>query len=65
MNKLIAEKPHKCIVQLAAEEQELIFTLFFRAINERQYAEMTGIPQKTINDHRHRILTKLKKLMKI
>lgn len=65
MDKLIAEKLHKCIVQLAAEEQELIYALFFRSISERQYAEMTGIPQKTINDRRHRILAKLKKLMKI
>lgn len=65
MDKLILEKLHQCLAQLAKEEQELIHALFFRALTERQYAEMTGIPQKTINDRRHRIMAKLKKLMKI
>lgn len=65
VDKLISEKLYQCLAQLAREEQELIYALFFRAISERQYAEMTGIPQKTINDRRHRILGKLKKLMKI
>jgi RNA polymerase sigma factor (sigma-70 family) len=65
VDKLLAEKLHQCLTELTREEQELIYALFFRAISERQYAEMTGIPQKTINDRRHRILVKLKKLMKI
>lgn len=65
LDKLLSEKLHQCLAQLTTEEQELIHALFFRAISERQYAEVTGIPQKTINDRRHRILAKLKKLMKI
>ena len=65
VDKLIAEKLHRCLNQLTSTEQELIHALFFRGISERQYAEMTGIPQKTINDRRHRILVKLKKLMEI
>ncbi|MDR1547375.1 MAG: sigma-70 family RNA polymerase sigma factor [Hungatella sp.] len=65
MDKLLAEKLHQCLAQLTKEEQELIFTLFFQNKSERQLAEETGIPQKTINDRRHRILVKLKKLMKI
>lgn len=65
LDKLLSEKLHQCLAQLTTEEQELIHALFFRAISERQYAEVTGIPQKTINDRRHRILAELKKLMKI
>ena len=65
VDKLIAEKLHRCLDQLTGAEQELILALFFRGISERQYTEMTGIPQKTINDRRHRILVKLKKLMEI
>lgn len=65
MDKLLAEKLHQCLAQLTKEEQELIFTLFFQNKSERQLAEETGIPQKTINDRRHKILVKLKKLMKI
>lgn len=65
VDKLLAEKLHQCLSQLAREEQELIFLLFFQNKSERQLAAETGIPQKTINDRRHRILVKLKKLMKI
>lgn len=65
VDKLLAEKLHQCLAQLTREEQELIFTLFFQNKSERQLAAETGIPQKTINDRRHRILVKLKKLMKI
>ncbi|ACL20463.1 RNA polymerase, sigma-24 subunit, ECF subfamily [Desulfitobacterium hafniense DCB-2] len=65
VDKLLAEKLHRCLAQLTKEEQELIFTLFFQNKSERQLAAETGIPQKTINDRRHRILVKLKKLMKI
>lgn len=65
VDKLVAEKLHQCLAQLTKEEQELIFILFFQNKSERQLAGETGIPQKTINDRRHRILVKLKKLMKI
>lgn len=64
MDKLAAEKLHQCLAQLTIEEKELIHALFFQMLSERQYAEMTGVPQKTINDRRHRILVKLKKLLK-
>ena len=65
VDKLLAEKLHQCLSQLTRDEQELIFTLFFQNKSERQLAAETGIPQKTINDRRHRILVKLKNLMKI
>ncbi|MBP3038855.1 sigma-70 family RNA polymerase sigma factor [Bacillaceae bacterium Marseille-Q3522] len=65
VDKLLAEKLHQCLATLSKEEQELIFLLFFQNKSERQLAAETGIPQKTINDRRHRILVKLKKLMKI
>jgi len=32
-------------------------------MSEREYSKLSGIPQKTINDRRHKILGKLKKLM--
>lgn len=64
VDKLMSEKLHQCIEQLTTEEQELVHALYFRSISERQYAEMSGIPQSTINDRRHKILVKLNKLMK-
>lgn len=63
MDKLIAEKLHQCLAQLAKEEQELIFTLFFHNKSEHQLAAETGIPRMTIHNRKKRILARLKKLM--
>lgn len=62
-DKLIAEKLHQCLAQLAKEEQELIFTLFFHNKSEHQLASETGIPRMTIHNRKKRILARLKKLM--
>ncbi len=35
VDKLLAEKLHRCLAQLTKEEQELIFTLFFQNKSER------------------------------
>ena len=63
MDKLIAEKLHKCLAQLPKEEQELIFSLFFQNKSEHQLAAETGIPRMTIHNRKKRILTQLKKLI--
>ncbi|WP_018306621.1 sigma-70 family RNA polymerase sigma factor [Desulfitobacterium hafniense] len=63
MDKLIAEKLHQCLSQLAKEEQELIFTLFFQNKSEHQLAAETGIPRMTLHDRKVKILRTLKKLM--
>lgn len=51
------------IAQLAPSEQELITALFYDGMTEREYAIKSGIPQKTINDRKRRILLKLKKII--
>lgn len=48
---------------LSFEESEMINALFYQGLTERQYAQSTGIPQKTINDRKMRTLRKLKKLL--
>lgn len=63
VDKLIAEKLHRCIAQLTSAEQELIFTLFFQNKSEHQLSRETGIAQKTIHNRKVRILAQLKKLM--
>lgn len=63
MDKLIAEKIHRCLAQLAKEEQEFIFTLFFQNESEHQLASETGIPRMTIHNRKKRILARLKKLL--
>lgn len=65
MDKLIAEKLHQCLSQLAREEQELIYALFFQNKSEHQVSRETGIAQKTIHNRKVRILARLKKLIEI
>ena len=63
MDKLIAEKLHQCIAQLAQEEQELVFALYFQNKSEHQMAAETGIPRMTSHNRKNRILARLKKLI--
>ena len=48
---------------LSADELEMIHALFYQGLTEREFAKSVGIPQKTINDRKARILRKLKKLL--
>lgn len=62
-HKILLEKLRKCLSQLTAEERGLITAIFFEGLSERKLSEVTGVPQKTINDRKHQILFKLRKLM--
>lgn len=53
----------RSLSMLSAEEHELIKALFFDEYSEREWSARSGIPQKTINDRKRRILAKLKKLL--
>jgi RNA polymerase sigma factor (sigma-70 family) len=53
---------YSCLDLLDAGERALIDALFFDGLTEREYSSKTGIPQKTINDRKQRILGKLKKI---
>lgn len=55
---------HQCLDLLDAEERMLIDALFFEGLTEREYSQRSGIPQKTINDRKNRILKKLFHLLK-
>lgn len=61
--KIMLDKLHSSLVLLTEEEQEWIQALFFEGKTEREWSAQTGIPQKTINDRKRRILSKLKKLL--
>lgn len=63
MDNLMGELLRLSIAQLAPSEQELITALFYDRMTEREYAIKSGIPQKTINDRKRRILLKLKKII--
>lgn len=61
--KLLLDKLHSCLSMLTEEEQELIYALFFGEKTEREWSAETGIPQKTINNRKRKILLKLKALL--
>ena len=63
IDKIMAENLHKCLDLLADKERELIDAIFFKGYTEREWSEITGTPQQTINDRKNRILGKLKKLL--
>lgn len=57
------EKMIKCLNLLDKSERMLINELFFNCKSERQFSAETGIPQRTINDRKRKILLKLKKFL--
>jgi len=59
------EALYRCLDLLVADERALIDAIFFAGMTERMYSAMTGIPQKTINDRKLRILGKMKNLLQI
>jgi DNA-directed RNA polymerase specialized sigma subunit len=52
-----------CIEMLSEQDRLLIYNLFFKGKSERQLSAETGIPQRTINDRKRKILLELKKLI--
>lgn len=60
---LMMDKLRKCLPLLTTKEQELIHALFFKGLSEREWSAKTGIPQRTINDRKRRILARLKKFL--
>ena len=62
---LVREEISAAVMQLTAKEQDLIHFLYLsdKQGTERGYSELTGIPQKTINDRKNRALAKLLKIL--
>ena len=62
------EELHRCIRALPVDEKEVIYALFFSnygdGMTEREFSVISGIPQKTINDRKHRAFAKLKKMLR-
>ena len=59
MRKIMIERLPEAISILNDEEKDLVRQLYFKNMSERQISSLTGVPQKTINNRRKRILRKL------
>ncbi len=62
--KIMVDKLRSVLPLLSDEEQEIIDALFYKEISEREWARQHGIPQRTMNHRKAKILAKLKELMK-
>jgi DNA-directed RNA polymerase specialized sigma24 family protein len=60
---IMIQKLKENVELLNHDEIGMINALFYKGYTEREYAKITGIPQKTINDRKLRTLRKLKKLL--
>lgn len=58
------ENLHIAMQQLTSEELNIIKMLFFDEMTERDTAKILGISQVAVNKRKHRILKKLKKIIK-
>lgn len=64
LNQLEILALHNSLDLLDTDERTLIDALFFEGLTEREYSRKSGIPQKTINDRKCRVLKKLYQLLK-
>ena len=62
MQKMAFETLEKVLDSLTAEEYDILYNLYLtdEPLTEREYGMLKGIPQKTLNDRKIRILKKVK-----
>ena len=65
INKMLLDTLLQCLRELPKEDQIIIQTLFYQKKTEREYAEELGLSQSTVNYHRNRIITAIRKKMNI
>ena len=63
MASILRDRLHRCLALLDEPDRQLIHALYFEGMSERKYAKRVGIPQRTINDRRRRVLRKMKELL--
>lgn len=65
IDKVRREELRLCLLQLTETEWSLVHALFYEGKTEKEYAETLGISQNAVNKRRHKVLSKLRCLMKI
>lgn len=63
VRRMMLDKLRFALSLLSEDERSLINAIFFRGLSEREWSKASGIPQKTINDRKRKILSKLKKFL--
>ena len=63
VDKIMGEMAMLAVKNLPSYEQDLIINICVNGMSERDYAKKKGLPQKTINNRKKKILAKLKKYL--
>ena len=63
ITKIMADKVKRCVERLSKAEQDIVYTIYYDGLSEREAAKKMGIPYMTLHDRKMKILNKLKKLM--
>lgn len=61
---VLASELRRCLALLPAEERALIHALYYEELTEREYADKIKLSQKGVNKRHHKILRKLRSMMK-
>ncbi|MCQ4022351.1 MULTISPECIES: RNA polymerase sigma factor [unclassified Ruminococcus] len=56
---------HRIIAQLSESEQKLIRAIYFDGLTEREYADLLGVCRNAVHKRKIRILSKIRKTLKI
>lgn len=64
ISHMLSKKLRQCIKLLSKEDQQLIQAIFYDEMSEYQLARQMGIPQRTINNRKKKILAKLLNFLK-
>ena len=56
VHRMMLDKLRSALAMLSEDEQKLVNAIFFQELSEREWSSISGIPQKTINDRKRRIL---------
>lgn len=63
IHNIMLDKLQEALKTLNDDELDLIDNLIYQEKSEREYSDISGIKQKTINNHRHNVLAKLRKIL--
>lgn len=62
--RILSERLHQCLSHLPVSDQKLIRAIYFNNLSEREYARQIGLSQKGVNKRKHKILKKLRNMVK-
>ena len=63
IHKVMLDRLRGCLSFFSETDRQLLESIYFKEMSEREFSKISGIPQRTVNDRKRRILAKLKKYL--